>query len=143
MVKYYLGMRQPAIVSACLFGLRTRYDARLFEIGLVTEFIRNHLLIPVCPEQLGGLSTPRAPAEIVSGDGWAVLSGEARVLNRIGEDVTEAFVRGAEEVLKICRTLGIRRAFLKARSPSCGLSPKVGVTAALLLSEGLEVYELG
>ncbi|OAQ21810.1 DUF523 domain-containing protein [Thermosulfurimonas dismutans] len=136
-------MREPVLISACLLGLATRYDGEILSEPVVTILKERYLLIPACPEQLGGLSTPRPAAEILEGDGLAVLSGKARVVNRQGEEVTEAFVRGAREVLKICQTLGIRRAFLKARSPSCGLSPKLGVTAALLLSKGLEVYELG
>jgi len=136
-------VREPALISACLLGLATRYDGKIL-LEPEVEFLKErYLLVPVCPEQLGGLPTPRPGAEILEGDGLAVLSGKARVLNLEGEDVTEAFVQGAREVLKICRALGIRRAFLKARSPSCGLYPKLGVTAALLLSEGLEVFEVG
>ena len=136
-------MREPVLISACLLGLATRYDGKIL-LEPEVEFLKErYLLVPVCPEQLGGLSTPRPPAEILEGDGLAVLSGKAGVLNLEGEDVTEAFVQGAREVLKICRALGIRRAFFKARSPSCGLSPKLGVTAALLLSEGLDLIEVG
>ncbi len=137
-------MNEPVLVSACLLGLNTRYDGKVLPKEPVIEALKErYLLIPACPEQLGGLSTPRPAAEILEGDGFSVLSGKARVVNRRGQDVTEAFLRGAREVLRVARFLGIRRAVLKARSPSCGLSPKVGVTAALLLSEGLEVYELG
>ncbi len=136
-------MREPLLVSACLLGLATRYDGQILYEPLTESLRKRYLLVPVCPEQLGGLPTPRPAAEIIEGDGLAVLSGKARVVNLRGEDVTEAFLRGAREVLRVARFLGIRRAVLKARSPSCGLSPKVGVTAALLLSEGLEVYELG
>ncbi|MBX6422850.1 DUF523 domain-containing protein [Thermosulfurimonas sp. F29] len=136
-------MREPVLVSACLLGLATRYDGKILFEPAVSSLKERYLLVPACPEQLGGLPTPRPAAEILEGDGFAVLSGRARVVNRRGEEVTGAFVEGAREVLKICRFLGIKRAFLKARSPSCGLTPAVGVTAALLLSAGLEVYELG
>ncbi len=136
-------MREPVLISACLLGLATRYDGKRLEEPLIESLKERYLLIPACPEQLGGLPTPRPAAEILEGDGFSVLSGKARVVNRRGQDVTEAFLRGAGEVLRICRTLGIKRAFLKAKSPSCGLSPAAGVTAALLFLEGLEITEIG
>ena len=98
--------------------------------------------IPVCPEQLGGLSTPREAADIVGGDGRDVLAGTARVVSKSGIDCTAAFVLGAEQVLQIARLQNISRALLKARSPSCAVSGKIGVTAALLRSAGIEVEEL-
>ncbi|HFC97476.1 MAG TPA: DUF523 domain-containing protein [Thermosulfurimonas dismutans] len=136
-------MREPVLVSACLLGLATRYDGKRITEPVVEILKERYLLIPVCPEQLGGLATPRPAAEILDGDGFSVLAGKARVLTHEGREVTRNFLRGAEEVLKICRMLRIRRAFLKAKSPSCGLTPRVGVTAALLLSEGVEILELG
>jgi uncharacterized protein YbbK (DUF523 family) len=104
--------------------------------------------VPVCPEQLGGLTTPRTPAEIVGGDGHGVLDGSARVIDSEGRDVTDAFVRGAEEVAALCKRLGIREVVLKARSPSCGVGTirrggesfaGDGVTAALLKRRGIAV----
>jgi uncharacterized protein YbbK (DUF523 family) len=104
--------------------------------------------MPICPEQLGGLPTPRAPAQIERGAGADVLEGRARVTDAAGADVTEAFVRGAHETLRLCRGLHIERMILKANSPSCGAgairrgSERVagdGVTAALLRREGIEV----
>ena len=133
---------EPVLVSACLLGLRTRYDGGRLSEPLAEALLGHYRVIPVCPEQLGGLPTPRPPAEILGGDGAEVLSGTARVVNAQGEDVTRAFLCGAEEVLRLARLFGVRRAFLKAGSPSCGLDP-LGVTAALLLREGLELYELG
>ncbi len=100
-------------------------------------------VIPVCPEQLGGLPTPRTPSE---------RTGE-RVLNREGQDVTEAFRRGAEKTLDIARKEGVARAVFQVRSPSCGcgtiydgtfsgaLVPGKGVTAELLEKNGVRVYE--
>lgn len=67
-------------------------------------------MIPVCPEQLGGLSTPRPPVEIVNG----------KAINEQGEDVTFAFMKGAEEVVALAKLLGVDAAILKAKSPSCG-----------------------
>ena len=108
-------------------------------------------LIPVCPEQLGGLGTPREPSEIKGGDGSDVLNGGARVFSKSGRDATENFLRGAGEVLKIARTLGVKEAILKARSTACGcgkihdgtfsggLIEGDGVTTALLKRNGIRV----
>jgi uncharacterized protein YbbK (DUF523 family) len=96
----------------------------------------------VCPEQLGGLPTPRAAADLVGGDGYDVLAGCARVICRSGDDVTENFILGAKQVLQIAREQKVSKIILKAGSPSCGLHPKTGVTAALLQSEGFEVVEV-
>ncbi len=105
----------------------------------------------VCPEEDGGLGTPRPPAEIVGGDGHAVLEGRARVLTRSGRDVTDAYVRGAEIALEAARREGAETAILKARSPSCGkgciydgtfsrtAASGDGVTAALLARDGITV----
>ena len=95
--------------------------------------------VPVCPEQLGGLPTSRPPAMLWGGDGFAVLEGRARVLDIHGRDLSAAFIRGAEQALAVAKMLDIRIACLKSGSPSCGGPPCVGVTAALLAREGLEV----
>lgn len=96
--------------------------------------------IPVCPEQLGGLATPRPAADLVDGDGKDVLAGTAQVIDRGGNNLSQSFIRGATMVLTIARQQDIRCCFLKAGSPSCGLSPRPGVTTALLLANGLQVY---
>jgi uncharacterized protein YbbK (DUF523 family) len=110
----------------------------------VIELVRTGQAIPVCPEQLGGLPTPRTPAEIKGGTGADVLDGRAEVVNSKGDDVTGKFVRGAQEVLRIAQSVGATEAIMKARSPSCGcgeiadgtFSEKLingdGVTSALL-----------
>ena len=132
----------PVLVSACLLGLRCRYNAEPVANERVLALAKTHMLIPVCPEQLGGLSTPRPPAERL---------GE-RVVSNDGTDVTSAFFRGAEEALLLARTLGCKTAILKARSPSCGhgriydgsftgkLIPGSGVTAELLAKNGIRVF---
>lgn len=74
----------------------------------------------ICPEQLGGLSTPRKPCEIVGGSAGDVLDGKAKVLNENREDVTSNFIRGANEVLGIANKINAKKAILKSRSPSCG-----------------------
>lgn len=106
------------------------------------------MIVPVCPEQLGGLSTPRRPAEIIGGDGFDVLRGRAKVIDSAGKDVTAYFLKGAREVLTIVRLNQVTRVYLKEGSPSCGTTQIVfkkkkrsgsGVTAALLIKEGIEV----
>lgn len=139
------------LVSACLLGVNCKYNGGN---NLSTELImllEAEGLLPVCPEQLGGMTTPRVPAEIQGGEGIDVIEGTAKVFNRAEEDVTEAFIKGAEETLKLAKLFDIKRAVLKARSPSCGseiiydgsfmAKTKVGdgVTTALLKQNGIEV----
>jgi uncharacterized protein YbbK (DUF523 family) len=112
---------------------------------------KTYQLIPVCPEESGGLSTPRPPAEIVGGDGDAVLDGKAKVMTADGTDVTEAYLRGAHHALEMAQSHGATHVILKARSPSCGcdtiydgtfsgtLTSGDGVTTALLKRHGITV----
>lgn len=139
------------IVSACLAGIQCRYDQKHQKEDRILELVRNGKAIPVCPEQIGGLSTPRPPAEIVGGDGEDVLDGKAKVIDIHGNDVTEAFIQGAYETLKIAKEIGATEAILKERSPSCGScmiyngeftgnkKPGSGVTAALLRRHQIQV----
>ncbi len=136
------------IVSACLVGLKTRYDGDDNLVESVRELVARGEAIPICPEQLGGLPTPRTPADFSGGDGRAVLDGAARIVDRDGNDVTEAFIRGAEESLSIARMTGATVAILKERSPSCGLRrvwidgelvDGRGVTTALLERHGIRI----
>jgi len=98
------------LVSACLLGLRCRYDGASKPCPEVLALREKHVLIPCCPEQLGGLPTPRAPSE------W---QGE-RIANRDGQDVTDEYIRGAQEAVTLARVTGCRLAILKERSPACG-----------------------
>ena len=99
------------LVSACLLGLRCRYDGQSKRMdGLERLLALPVSLVPVCPEVFGGLPTPRMPAE---------RQGE-RVRALDGRDVTENYRRGAEEALRLAQLLGARTALLKERSPSCG-----------------------
>ena len=130
------------LVSACLLGVGCRYDGKSVPSAAVLALMRKHTLIPVCPEILGGLPTPRVPAERQG----------AKVVNRAGEDVTAAYRRGAEETLRLARLYGAQVAVLKTKSPSCGkrliydggfcgrLVPGTGVTAELLAAAGIAVY---
>jgi len=139
------------LISACLAGIHCRYNQGHNCSEKVVEVIKSQPSVIVCPEQLGGLSTPRHPAEIIGGNGDDVLNGEAKVMSSEGEDLTESFIRGAEEVLDIARLYGVKRAILKSGSPSCGHGkiydgsfsgekiPGDGVTSALLKRNGIEV----
>ncbi len=142
---FFLTMRNQhsiCLVSACLVGLCTRYDGKIKAHPDCPAQLEPFSWIPVCPEQLGGLPTPRESADIIGGDGRDVLTGKAKIVTRSGIDVTAGFIRGAEQVLRISRLQNISKAFLKARSPSCAVLGKIGVTAALLESSGIELTEL-
>ena len=131
------------IVSACLAGYRCRYDGKVNPDPQIVDLGKNGKAVPVCPEMMGGLPCPRVPAERTA-DG-------RRVVMRDGTDVTEAFMRGASETLRIAELYGCDRAILKARSPSCGkgtvydgtfsgtLKTGNGVTAELLMQHGVAV----
>ena len=129
------------IVSACLLGCECRYKGDGCENEAVLALAKKHTLIPVCPEQLGGLPTPRDPSEIV---------GE-KVMSCNGRDVTAEYMRGAETALRIAKINRAKTAILKAKSPSCGKGliydgtftgnkvPGDGVTAKLFAENGIRV----
>ena len=131
----------PILVSACLLGVPCRYDGTGFADERVLALVKKYHLIPICPEQLGGLPTPRPPAE----------RHDTRVLTRDERDCTAAFARGAEETLRLAKLFSCRIAILKANSPSCGsgqiydgcfcgrLIPGDGMTAALLKKDGVTI----
>ncbi len=133
------------LVSACLYGECTKYDGanNILKHPLFMKWKNMGELIPVCPEVLGGLSTPRPCSEIKDG----------RVINTEGQDVTDNFNRGAEEALKIARENGVTFAILKQSSPSCGCKKiydgtfsgnkisGMGVTARLLTDNGIVVFD--
>ena len=142
--KYYNSfVRKMVIVSACLLGINTKYNGNSNINEGVIALKDKFILIPVCPEQLGGLTTPRIPAEIQK---------NGSVHNKNGEDVTENFLRGANETLKLARLFNIKYALLKDGSPSCGVhfiydgtfsGKKIrskGVTARLLMNNGIKVF---
>jgi uncharacterized protein YbbK (DUF523 family) len=133
--------RPVYLVSSCLLGLVTRYDGVSKPSAPCRNELHGAIWIPVCPEQLGGLATPRPPADLVGGDGVDVLAGRARVITGSGEDVTEQFIRGARQVLSIAQEQQVAGAFLKSGSPSCGVGGLLGVTAALLRENNISVRE--
>lgn len=132
---------ETVLISACLLGVRCRYDRASKPLPAIEALRQQYHLIPVCPEVFGGLPTPREPAE---------RQGE-RVVTRSGQDVTDAYRRGAEETLRLAQLFGCRLAILKEKSPSCGsgerydgtysgtLTAGNGVTVDLLLQNGVAV----
>jgi uncharacterized protein YbbK (DUF523 family) len=143
-------MKEPVLVSACLLGLPTRYDGSAKRNQTVLDWlVRENLLpIPVCPEQLAGLPTPRAKTRFRFGDGRAVIDGCGEVVTFSGQLMNEPFLRGARMTLHIARLAGCRRALLKERSPSCGIHrihcgeqmvDGLGVAAAMLVAAGVAV----
>ncbi|TKB06313.1 DUF523 domain-containing protein [Desulforhopalus sp. IMCC35007] len=134
--------RPVYLISSCLLGLCTRYDQKTKKYPIAEKELENAILIPVCPEQLGGLPTPRDAADLIGGDGDDVLDHNALVVTRNGVDVTSEFTLGAEQTLKVAQLLGVTKALLKARSPSCGVTGNKGVTAALLQKNNIETVEI-
>ncbi len=148
-----LASMQKILVSACLLGEKVRYDGGdCRRAGLLRRWQEEGRVVPFCPETAGGLPTPRAPAEIEGGEADAVLAGRARVRNKTGGDVTDAFVDGAELALAACWRERIKVAVLKEGSPSCGANSVSdgsftgrkrkgqGVTARLLARHGISVF---
>ena len=129
------------LVSSCLVGLCTRYDCQLKASQECISSLHGKPWAPVCPEQLGGLTTPREAADIHGGDGFDVLEGKACVLTKSGVNVTTLFIHGAEQVLLIAKAQPVDTIYLKSRSPSCGVDPTAGVTAALLLRHGYRLLQ--
>ncbi|BCN30673.1 DUF523 domain-containing protein [Anaeromicropila herbilytica] len=129
------------LVSACLLGIPCRYDGSDKEILDVVNLKEKHNLIPICPEELGGLTTPRDPSEIRDG----------KVYSKMGIDVTKEFEAGARKILEIAKEYHCELAILKERSPSCGygkvydgtfqgkLVDGSGKAAELLAKEGIKV----
>jgi len=142
----------PILVSACLLGVACRYDGKSKPSPSVISFLEGKSYIAVCPEETGGLPTPRPPCVLTGGDGEDVIEGSARLVDSHGADRTAAYVAGAHAVLAHAENAGATMAILKEKSPSCGThrvtvdvgcGPEetrgMGVTAALLSSRGVRV----
>ena len=136
------------LVSACLVGLNCKYNGKNNYNEKIFELVKEGKAIPICPEQLGGLTTPRKPSEI------KYINGERRVINIDGVDVTEEYERGAKEVLELAKKLNITKVILKDRSPACGkgkiydgtfngnLVEGNGILTDLLIKNNIEVISL-
>jgi uncharacterized protein YbbK (DUF523 family) len=114
------------LVSACLLGTECRYNGKGFLNPAIYQLCEKHNLIPICPEQLGGLPTPRNPVEITDG----------KALDKEGNEYTEQFQKGAEEVLKLAKLFHCSAAILKSKSPSCGYGKIYNGTFSDILVEG-------
>lgn len=143
-------MPENILVSSCLLGLSTRYDGSDNRDQAVIDYLAKNDLtsVPICPEQLAGLPTPRPRCWFTRGDGTAALAAAATLINELGEEVTATFLHGARLSGQIAQLAGCKRAILKQRSPSCGngkiylhgqLVNGMGVTAALLKQNGLNI----
>lgn len=141
------------LISPCLLGVRTRWDEDCEENEALINLVKTGQAVFLCPEQLGGLATPREPAEIEMGKtAKDVLYGDARVLTITGKDVTDQFVAGARRILEFCQKFNVDKAILKSDSPSCGSQhtydgsfsdttiPGRGITAELLEQNRIKVY---
>ncbi|KYH31061.1 hypothetical protein CLTEP_24380 [Clostridium tepidiprofundi DSM 19306] len=140
------------LISACLCGINCKYDGGNNINEKALKLLREGKAILVCPEQLGGQSTPRAPHEIQNSTGADVLDGKGVILGPEGDDATQEFLKGAYETLKIAKEVGANVAILKARSPSCGFGRIYdgsftgnkkdgnGVTAELLSRHGIKIF---
>ena len=144
------------MISACLLGIRCAWSGdERYKNEQALRLPQTESLLSVCPEQLGGLPTPRSPQEIQGGSGEDVLDHKAKVINGDNVDVTNNFIRGAEETLKIARRLNLKEFIGKSGSPSCGcchihdgsfsgmLKVGNGVTAALLRRHGIRLVSEG
>ena len=130
------------LVSQCLLGIDCNYKQTNKKNNKVLELMNNHNLIPICPEQLGGMTTPRPPSELING----------RVINNKGEDVTKNYLQGAKLALNIAKLYNVKYAILKSNSPSCGygkiydgtfsgtLINGNGTTADLLSKNGIKIF---
>lgn len=121
--------KEPVIISLCALGIPCQYRARSFRRKIVDKYMEKYFLIPICPEQLGGLPTPRVPCYLEND----------RVIGKDGKDYTEYYERGAKLALKIAKMYGVKKAYLKKGSPSCG---KGGITRKLFEENGIKVYQI-
>ncbi|MEE6449372.1 DUF523 domain-containing protein [Gottfriedia acidiceleris] len=139
------------LVSSCLAGLEVRYNGTHCLNNKISKLVEENKAITICPELLGGFSTPREPAEIIGGNGEDVLDGKAKVVDKSGKDVTLLYIRGAYATLEKAKEMKATVVVLKENSPSCGSSKiyngdfigkkidGMGVTSALLTKNGFKV----
>lgn len=121
--------KEPVVISMCSLGIPCQYRARSFKRKVVDKYMNKYFLIPICPEQLGGLPTPRV----------ACYLREGRAIGKDGNDYTEYYEKGSKIALKIARIYGTKKAYLKKGSPSCG---KKGLTRRLFEKSGIKVFQV-
>lgn len=138
-------------VSACLLGTPCRYNGKPKVQPAIFDMLGAYPYIAICPETMGGAPTPRKSCEIHAGTGRDVLNGKAIILDIDGADITQAMLSGSRMATELCLSLGVKKAFLQGKSPSCGcgeiydgtfsgtLRTGNGVFAEMLLAEGIEV----
>ena len=136
------------LVSACLAGLNCKYNGKNNYNDKIFDLVKKGKAIPICPEILGGLTTPRSPSEI------KIVDGKRKVINSLGEDVTKEYEKGAQEVLEFAKKLNITKVILKDKSPACGykkiydgnfnntLISGNGVLADLFIKNNIEVINV-
>lgn len=136
------------LISACLVGINCKYNGKNNYNEKALELVKSGQAIPICPEQLGGLTTPRNPSEIKT------INNKRYVINNKNEDVIDEFVRGANEVLKLAKELDVEKVILQSRSPSCGVGKIYsgnfdrklvdgnGILAQMLIDNDIEVVDI-
>jgi len=132
---------EPVLISACLLGIPCRWHGHKPKKRekLIERLKKKYVLVPICPEQLGGMPTPRT-SEKLEGSGAEVLNGLLRIIApETGQDVTRFHVNGAKYTLEIAKIVGASRAYLKGGSPSCD---KEGVTGEILRRMGIKVIRI-
>jgi len=133
---------EPVLVSVCLLGIPCRWHGRRAKRrdALLERLKKKYVLVPVCPEQLGGMPTPRSGEYLQGGTGADVLDGRLRIIDtETGRDLTDFHVNGSRYTLEIAETVGARRAYLKGGSPCCD---REGVTGELLRRAGIKVIRV-
>lgn len=147
-VKGRVAGREAVALSACLLGVKCRYDGEARYVPQLTAFLGDRQALPLCPEHLGGFPTPRPPVQFWGGDGRALLAGQARLKTSSGLDVSREMVEGAKRACRIIRQHRVSLAVLKEGSPSCGRGrvtvegesrKGVGLLAELLIKSGITV----
>ena len=134
--------KEVVMVSACLLGRKCRYDGEARLDPALVERLAAFRVLAICPEVMGGLSVPRPRSRMVGGTGREVEAGQARIVfEDSGQDVTAAFLHGAREAVRLSQERGVRRAYLKSKSPSCGVG-RVSVAGEIVEGWGVAAWLL-
>jgi len=136
------------LVSACLVGLCTRYDATSARDEAAIRILADGKAIPICPEQLAGLPTPRPRITLVNGDGADLVLGRGQIITEDGRDITKNLIEACRQIVELAKVSGATTALLKEASPSCGVTetsidwarrPGPGILTAMLAEAGIEI----